>query len=128
MIHRYDVASGARVIGLRARAIANRQLAIYDKRAEVIQSKEMGWLTIWNTAFTGKGKPPLDLSDRDQSLVWRFEFKLGSKQLRNRFEMRNWQNARDTIGDTPTGALCRMRHQQKPTTDRNGTHWPVPGL
>ena len=30
--------------------IANRQLAIYDKRAEVIQTNKMGWLTIWNAA------------------------------------------------------------------------------
>jgi hypothetical protein len=32
------VSSGSRVVGLRAGAIANRQLAIYDKRAEVIRA------------------------------------------------------------------------------------------
>lgn len=36
------VSSGSRVVGLRAGAIANRQLAIYDKRAEVIQTGKMG--------------------------------------------------------------------------------------
>ena len=36
------IASGSRVVGLRAGAVANRQLAIYDKRAEVIQQKKMG--------------------------------------------------------------------------------------
>lgn len=45
------VSSGSRVVGLRTGAIANRQLAIYDKRTEVIQTKKMGWLTIWNAAL-----------------------------------------------------------------------------
>ncbi|NRB19684.1 MAG: hypothetical protein HRU33_19530 [Rhodobacteraceae bacterium] len=45
---------------------AHRQLGIYDKRAEVIQKKKMGWLTIWNAALAAKGKSPLDLHDRDQ--------------------------------------------------------------
>jgi hypothetical protein len=115
------------VVGLRAGAIANRQLAIYDKRAEIIQTNKMGWLTIWNAALKDAGKPPLDLSDRDQSQVWRFEMRLGSKQLRNRFEMRNWQDIHDMIGDTFTDALTRIRYTT-PTTDRNRARWPVHDL
>ena len=121
------IASGSRVVGLRAGAIANRQLAIYDKRAEVIQTNKMGWLTIWNAALAANGKPPLNLRDRDQSQVWRFELRLGSKQLRNRFEMRNWQDVRDIIGDAFTDALGRIRYTI-PTTDRNRARWPVHGL
>ncbi|WP_171172793.1 hypothetical protein, partial [Ruegeria sp. HKCCA0370] len=104
------VSSGARVVGLRAGAVANRQLAIYDKRAEVIQQNKMGWLTVWNAALEAAGKPPLDLTDRTTSQVWRFEMRLGSKQLRNRFEMRNWQDVRDIIGDAFTDALGRVRY------------------
>ena len=120
-------AIGARVNGLRAGALGNRQLGIYDKRAEVIQTCKMGWLTIWNAALAAKGKPPLDLSDRDRSQVWRFEMRLDSKQLRNRFEMRNWQDVRDVIGDAFTDALGRIRYTI-PTTDRNRARWPVHGL
>ena len=118
------VSSGARVVGLRAGAVANRQLAIYDKRAEVIQQNKMGWLTIWNAALEAMGKPPLDLSDRASSQVWRFEMRLGSKQLRNRFEMRNWQDVRDIIGDAFTDALGRIRYCM-PTADRNRARWPT---
>ncbi|WP_298850900.1 hypothetical protein [uncultured Ruegeria sp.] len=53
------VSSGARVVGLRAGAVANRQLAIYDKRAEVIQQNKMGWLTIWNAALAVTCPPRL---------------------------------------------------------------------
>ncbi|SLN64584.1 hypothetical protein ROA7450_03418 [Roseovarius albus] len=121
------ISSGARVIGLRAGAIANRQLAIYDKRAEVIQTNKMGWLTIWNAALEAASKPPLDLSDRDKSQVWRFELRLGSKQLRNRFEMRSWQDVHNIIGDAFTDALSRIRYTD-PTTDTNRARWPTHGL
>lgn len=103
------MASGSRVTGLRAGAIANRQLAIYDKRAEIIQQGKMGWLPIWNAALAAKGKPPLDLKYRHASQVWRIELRLGSKQLRNRFEMRSWQDMHDMIGDAFTDALEVIR-------------------
>ena len=118
------VSSGSRVVGLRAGAIANRQIAIYDKRAEVIHSKKMGWLTIWNAALEAKGKPPIDLTDRMTSQVWRFEMRLGSKQLRNRFEMRSWQDVRETLGDAFADSLKRMRYCI-PTSDANRARWPT---
>lgn len=118
------MASGSRVTGLRAGAIANRQIAIYDKRAEIIQTGKMGWLTIWNAALAAQGKHPLDIKDRNASRVWRFEMRLGSKQLRNRFEMRNWQDIQDMIGDAFTDALTRI-HYCEPTSDRNRSRWPI---
>jgi len=118
------MASGSRATGLRAGAIANRQLAIYDKRAEVIQTGKMGWLPIWDAALAAQGKPPLDLKDRDASQVWRFELRLGSKQLRNRFEMRSWQDVQDMIGDAFTDALTHI-HYCEPTSDRNRSRWPL---
>ncbi|KUJ78766.1 hypothetical protein AVO45_19130 [Ruegeria marisrubri] len=119
------VSSGARVVGLRAGAVANRQLAIYDKRAEVIQQNKMGWLTIWNAALETMGKPPLDLTDRDKSQVWRFEMRLGSKQLRNRFDMRNWQDVHNIIGDAFTDALGRIRYCMPNNADGNRARWPT---
>ena len=118
------VASGARVVGLRAGAVANRQLAIYDKRTEVIQTNKLGWLAIWNAALEAAGKPALELRDRGASQVWRFELRLGSKQLRNRFEMRNWQDVHETIGDAFTDALSRIRYCT-PAADQNRARWPI---
>jgi hypothetical protein len=118
------IASGARVVGLRAGAVVNRQLAIYDKRAEVIQQNKLGWVTIWNAALAANGKPPLDLKDRDASQVWRFEMRLGTKQLRNRFAMRNWQEVHKVIGDAFMDALGRIRYCTA-TGDRNRARWPV---
>ncbi|WP_424177145.1 hypothetical protein [Yoonia sp. TsM2_T14_4] len=121
------MASGSRVTGLRAGAIANRQIAIYDKRAEIIQTGKMGWLTIWNAALAAQGEHPLDIKDRNASQVWRFELRLGSKQLRHRFEMRNWQDIQDMVGDVFTDALTRI-HYCEPTIDRNRSRWPLDEL
>ena len=121
------VSSGSRVTSLRAGAVVNRQVAIYDKRAEIIQHNKLGWLTIWNAALKAKGMPPLDLHECTTSQVWRFEMRLGSKQLRNRFKMRNWQDVRNTIGDAFTDALRRIRYCH-PTPDSNRARWPVHGL
>lgn len=118
------LASSSRVTGLRAGAIANRQLAIYDKRLEVMQKKNAGWLTIWNQARLDTGKPELDLKDRFASQIWRFEMRLGSKQLRNRYEMRSWQDLRETIGDAFNEFFEKIRYCT-PTGDTNRARWPV---
>lgn len=114
---------GARVSGLRAGAIANRQLAIYDKRAEVIAKGKHGWLKIWNDHLDKAGLPSVDLKDRDQSQVWRFELRMGSKQLRNRWEMRSWSDLRAVIGDALTDFTQRIRYTA-PTADSNRARWP----
>lgn len=115
---------GARVSGLRAGAVANRQLAIYDKRAEVLAKGKAGWPAIWNAALAKAGLPPLDLTDRAQSQVWRFEMRMGSSQLRGRWEMRSWADLDAMIGDAFTEFLTRIRYTC-PTADSNRARWPT---
>jgi hypothetical protein len=117
-------ATAGRVTGLRAGAVDNRQLAIYDKRAEVIQKAKDGWLAIWNAKRAADGFEPLDLSNRGASQVWRFELRLGSKQLRSRFEMHSWQDLRDALGDAYNNTLERLRYCA-PTSDTNRARWPA---
>lgn len=107
--------------------IGNRQTAIYDKRAEVLQKKNMAWLEIWNDSLVQHGKAPLDLTNRSESQVWRFEMRLGAKQLRNRFAMRSWKDVHDVIGDAFNDALERVRYCS-PSTDSNRSRWPTHDL
>ena len=116
--------TGARVTGLRAGAVANRQLAIYDKRAEVIASGKRGWLVIWNHARRRSGRQPLDLADADQSRVWRFELRMGSGKLRNRWEMRSWDDLDAMIGDA-FAEFCQSMRYCIVSPDRNRSRWPV---
>lgn len=120
-------ATGARVTGIRAGAVNNRQLAIYNKRNEIITNGKVGWLEIWNHTRAQSGKQPLDLKDRDQSLVWRFEMRLGSKQLRSRWEMRSWADLDATIGDAFVEFTNKIRYCI-PTNDQNRSRWPTHDL
>lgn len=117
-------ATGARVTGLRAGAGANRQLVIYDKRTEVIEKGKMGWLKIWNANRANMGKLALDLKDAATSQVWRFELRLGRKQLRERFDIRGWTDLQNMIGDAFTDFCDRMRYCI-PTADCNRARWPT---
>jgi len=115
--------TGSRVTGLRAGAVANRQLVIYDKRREVIQQHKLGWLPIWNASLASLGLPSLDLSDRDSSQVWRFELRMGSRQLRTRWEMRSWHDLWEMVGDAYTEFTERIRYTS-PSHDTNRARWP----
>lgn len=116
--------AGTRVTGLRFGAPAGRQLAIYDKRAETIKSGKFGWLAIWNGARAQMGQPTIDLSDRNASQVWRFEMRMGSKQLRHRWEMRSWHDLNFMVGDAFTEFCDKIRYTS-PTADRNRARWPT---
>lgn len=117
-------ASGTRVTGLRAGKGESRQLVIYDKRAEVIEQGKAGWLKIWNATRANRGKLELDLKNPDQSRVWRFELRMGRKQLRKRFDIRGWDDLQTMIGDAFTDFCERMRYCI-PTPDRNRARWPT---
>ncbi|SOH95243.1 hypothetical protein SAMN06273572_1092 [Monaibacterium marinum] len=120
-IEEYGVGDG--VTGLKAGQISNRQLAIYDKRREVIDCHKRGWEAIWNSRRAAQGKPPLDLADAPNSRVWRFEMRLGSKQLRNRWLIRGWDELDAKIGDALAEAYTKTRYTL-PQADSNRARWP----
>ncbi len=92
-----------------------------------MQKGKLGWLTIWNDVRALLNRPPLDLADRLASQVWRFELRTGSKQLRNRWEMRSWQDLRAMVGDA-YAEFCEKIRYTYPTTDSNRARWPTHDL
>jgi len=115
---------GEAVSGIKAGHISNRQLAIYDKRREVIDTQKLGWLEIWDDRRAKDGKTPLDLQDKNASQVWRFELRMGSKQLRNRWEIRGWASLETRIGDALAEFTDKFRYAL-PNTDSNRSRWPT---
>lgn len=111
------------VTGITCGHVSNRQLIIYDKRAEVLAKRKFGWLTIWNHNRGNAGLPPIDLSDRDASRVWRFENRAGSKCLRRRWEIKSWQDLDAMIGDLFNESMDKMRYSE-PQIDGNRSRWP----
>lgn len=111
------------VTGITCGHVSNRQLVIYDKRAEVLAKRKPGWLEIWNATRARAGHAPFDLSDRKQSKVWRFENRVGSKCLRRRWEIRCWDDLDAMIGDVFSESLEKMRYTE-PQRDSNRSRWP----
>jgi len=115
--------ANSEVTGITCGHVSNRQLVIYDKRAEVIGKRKYGWLPIWNHNRAEAGMPPIDLKERDQSRVWRFENRVGSKCLRRRWEIKGWADLDAMIGDVFNESLDKMRYVE-PQNDRNRSRWP----
>lgn len=115
---------GEGVSGVTAGHISNRQLIIYDKRREIIESKKPGWVEIWNTRRTLESKAAINLKDQNNSQVWRFELRMGSKQLRNRWEIRGWEGLEEKIGDALDEFAQKLRYAS-PSPDTNRSRWPT---
>lgn len=111
------------VTGITCGHVSNRQLVIYDKRAEVLSKRKLGWLEIWNRTQLNEGLPTIDLSDRSQSKVWRFENRVGAKCLRRRWEIRSWDDLDAMIGDVFNESFEKMRYAE-PLMDTNRSRWP----
>ena len=110
---------------------ANRQAIIYDKRAEVIQHHKPQWWKIWQANLDrlidlGQDVPVarLDPIDRTTSQVWRVEMRAGKRLLKDRWDIRTWEDLFDRIGDLfrETGEL--IRYCDPAPGDTNRARWP----
>lgn len=105
-------------------SIRNRQVIIYDKRAELIHSGKAHWWEIWNSGLRKRDLPQLDSKDPETSRVWRVEFRAGKDLLKDRWNIRTWAQFFDRFGD-----LCResgevVRYTAPDGTDVNRARWP----
>lgn len=100
-----------------------RQVVLYDKRAEVIAKGNLFWWPIWNAALAEQALPPLDSSERDKSSVWRVEIRAYKRHLKDKWDVTTWGELRDKLPHILHHALCDVRYTQ-PSTDSNRARWP----
>jgi hypothetical protein len=103
---------------------SNRQVIVYNKRAEVIKHGKTYWWGIWNQNLRDFGLPELNPKDANASQVWRVEFRAGKDLLKDRWGIRTWAQLYEKFGD-----LCRetgevIRYTEPPNTDPNRARWP----
>jgi hypothetical protein len=101
----------------------NRQVVIYDKRAEVIAKSKGYWWPIWNAALADQGLPPLDPKDRESSAVWRLELRAYKRHLKDKWGVTTWGDLREKLPEILHYTLCDIRYTQ-PTADTNRARWP----
>ena len=102
----------------------NRQVVIYDKRAEVIAKDKGYWWPIWNDALARQGLPPLNPKDRDSSAVWRVELRAYKRHLKDTCGVTTWGDLRDKLPGILHAMLADIRYTQ-PSDDTNRARWPA---
>lgn len=111
--------------------IGNRQVILYDKRAEVIVRNKDQWWKIWQTELDRQWNQgildhriTLDRSDPSQSRIVRVEFRAGKRTLKDRWHITTWEDFFDRFGD-----VCRqmgedIRYCDPKRGDTNRARWP----
>lgn len=112
-----------RYTGVRVGKMPGRQVAVYDKRADVLAKSKVEWWEIWNDRRQRQGLPPLDAGDRSTSQVWRFELRAGKKHLKERWGITTWQDFDTKVGDMLRCAVQDVRYVL-PQSGANRGRWP----
>ncbi|MBL4751436.1 MAG: hypothetical protein JKX71_12795 [Amylibacter sp.] len=102
----------------------NRQVIIYDKRAEIIHTGKAYWWGIWNHTLRGLGLPLLAPDNPEISRVWRVEFRAGKDLLKDRWGIRTWTQLHDLFGDLCCEAGEVVRYTDPNPNDPNRARWP----
>lgn len=100
-----------------------RQVVVYDTRAEVIATGKSYWWPIWDGALAEQRLPPLDRHDRAPSSVWRVEIRAFKRHLKDTWGVTTWGHLREQPLAIQHHALCDVRFVTL-TTDTNRAHWP----
>lgn len=112
-----------RYTGVRVGKMPGRQVAVYDKRADVIAKRKVYWWEIWNARLAKLGLPTMDRRERETSQVWRFELRAGKSHLKERWRITTWEDFDTKVGDMLRQAARDVRYAL-PVPDKNRTRWP----
>ena len=122
-----------RVTSVTIGSTRNRQVIVYDKRAEVIAHSKSYWWDIWNDTlrrqicktealYHNALSPNAD--DAENNRVWRVEIRAGKDLLKDRWGIRTWEQLFDCFGDLCTEAGELVRYTEPTAGDVNRARWP----
>jgi hypothetical protein len=112
-----------RVTSVTVGKMPGRQVIVYDKRAEVIAKRKVGWWEIWNAARQRLGAPALDRDNPSESRIWRVELRAGKRHLKDDWNIRTWADLDSKLGDLIARTLNAIRYAE-PIEDSNRSRWP----
>jgi len=100
-----------------------RQVIVYDKRREVIDRQKPLWWDIWDANLARDDLPALDPTDATSSRVWRVEIRAGKDLLKDRWQIRTWEQFDALFGDLVAEAVQKIRYCEPDPSDSNRARW-----
>ncbi|WP_157057443.1 hypothetical protein [Loktanella sp. 3ANDIMAR09] len=100
-----------------------RQAIIYDKREEVIVHRKHEWPAIWGRMIDGPHAPPLDLTERATSQIWRVELRSGKRHLKDDWAINSWASLYQMLPRVFEKLMDDLSYCA-PTADTNRSRWP----
>lgn len=101
-----------------------RQVIVYDKREEAMTKNKLEWFFVWDAAMERAGRAPLDFNDAAKSRVWRAEFRLAKRALRDRAGIKGW----DSLYAALAAEFQQLTHDielRVPSSNDDRTDWTV---
>ncbi len=87
-----------------------RQIIVYDKRREAMEKQKYFWFNAWEKK---RDDPNLE--------VWRVEVRAGKKELKEKYQLRTFDDFEAAIGDVVANALDAVKYLGDQQSDSNVT-------
>jgi len=100
-----------------------RQVIVYDKRAEVVQKHKPHWWHLWNQTRGANSQSTIGPDTADLS-IWRVEFRAGKGLLKDRWDIRTWEDLFTRFGDLSNETGQVIRYTAPTHHDTNRARWP----
>lgn len=117
-----EVGRSGRATSIRIGKMPGQQVAVYDKRADVLAKSKAAWWEIWNSNRAAQGLPPI-APDNTQRSLWRVEFRAGKNFLKKQKGITTLDHFL-RVGGSLFSEMAEGVRFVSPAEDTNRARWP----
>ena len=117
-----ETGRSGRAMSMRIGKMPRQQIAVYDKRADVLTKSKAVWWEIWNENRRANGQPEITAKNTQRS-IWRVEFRAGKKYLKEQKGITTIEHFLG-VGGSLFSEMAQGIRYASPSTDSNRARWP----
>ena len=117
-----EVGRSGRASSIRIGKMPGQQVAVYDKRSDVMAKSKAVWWEIWNANRAAQGLPPI-APDTTQRSLWRVELRAGKNYLKKRKGITTLDHFL-RVGGSLFSEMAEGIRYVSPADDTNRARWP----
>ena len=121
-----EVGRSGRTASMRIGKMPGQQVAVYDKRSDVMAKSKAAWWEIWNAKRKALGLPPIS-ADTTQGSLWRVEFRAGKNFLKKQKGITTLEKFL-RVGGSLFSEMAESIRYVSPAADSNRARWPSHSL